>query len=301
MPGFFHLSDFKRIMNMMKEIKGFTGEYKFLSNFYPCTINYGGLDFKSSESLYMSQKSGDFSDLERFSPLDASKAKELGKTVKLQEGWDMLKFSTMKGVLYMKFKQNPDLKAKLLLTGDAYLEETNSHNDTIWGVCNSVGENNLGILLMELRSEFAQDTHPKVGVATVVKHNGKVLLGKRLGKHSPGVWACPGGHLEWGEHPIQAAIRETKEETNLDVEALEDWNLGWESTVYEDECNHYITIFVGCSVKNPEALENLEPHKCEEWQWFDVDNLPEELMKKTVNGRVNYPTHKRWGLLRGSN
>ena len=66
---------------MMKEIKGFTGEYKFLSNFYPCTINYGGLDFKSSESLYMSQKSGDFSDLERFSPLDASKAKELGKNI----------------------------------------------------------------------------------------------------------------------------------------------------------------------------------------------------------------------------
>ncbi len=47
----------------------------------------------------------------------------------------------------------------------------------------------------------------------VVRRKGKRLLLKR---HN-GIWEFPGGGVEFGEHPKEAAIRETKEETGLRV------------------------------------------------------------------------------------
>jgi predicted NAD-dependent protein-ADP-ribosyltransferase YbiA (DUF1768 family) len=42
----------------------------------------------------------------------------------------------------------------LKATGDEELVEGNWWNDTFWGVCNGVGENNLGKLLMKIRAEL---------------------------------------------------------------------------------------------------------------------------------------------------
>ena len=47
-----------------------------------------------------------------------------------------------------KFKQNPELKQKLLETGNQELIEGNTWNDTFWGVCNGQGQNWLGKILM---------------------------------------------------------------------------------------------------------------------------------------------------------
>ncbi len=47
----------------------------------------------------------------------------------------------------------------------------------------------------------------------VVFHDDKVLVLKRTN----GFWEFPGGGVNWGEDPRQTAIRETKEETGLDV------------------------------------------------------------------------------------
>lgn len=49
----------------------------------------------------------------------------------------------MYDVVLSKFTHNPELKALLIKTGDAYLEETNTWHDTYWGVCNGKGLNNL--------------------------------------------------------------------------------------------------------------------------------------------------------------
>ena len=46
---------------------------------------------------------------------------------------------------------NPDLREKLVATGDAELIEGNHWNDTCWGVCKGIGQNNLGKILMEVR------------------------------------------------------------------------------------------------------------------------------------------------------
>ena len=60
----------------------------------------------------------------------------------------------MEFLLRQKFSdQNKVLKEKLLATGEAEIVEGNDWDDTFFGVCNGVGENQLGKLLMKIRDE----------------------------------------------------------------------------------------------------------------------------------------------------
>jgi ADP-ribose pyrophosphatase YjhB (NUDIX family) len=58
---------------------------------------------------------------------------------------------------------------------------------------------------------------PSLGMGIAIIEDGKILLTKR--RDFP-VWCIPGGHLSPGESLVDAAIREAKEETGLDVELL---------------------------------------------------------------------------------
>ena len=49
---------------------------------------------------------------------------------------------------------DPELRNLLLATGDEELIEGNYWGDTYWGVCNGVGQNKLGKLLMQVREEI---------------------------------------------------------------------------------------------------------------------------------------------------
>jgi len=64
----------------------------------------------------------------------------------------------------------------------------------------------------------------KAAMVVLINDKDEVLLLKRsLGPHwMPGKWALPGGHIEEGETPLDAAIRETKEETNLDIDQVKE-------------------------------------------------------------------------------
>ncbi|MDG6920323.1 MAG: NUDIX domain-containing protein [Nitrososphaerota archaeon] len=61
---------------------------------------------------------------------------------------------------------------------------------------------------------------PKVvlGAGTVIHRGGRLLVLKRAEEPNRGLWAFPGGKVEVGETPMQAAVRETKEEAGIDVE-----------------------------------------------------------------------------------
>ena len=59
---------------------------------------------------------------------------------------------------------------------------------------------------------------PVVGVGAVIIKDGKIALIKRGNEPSKGKWTIPGGLVELGENLEAAVIRETKEETCLDVE-----------------------------------------------------------------------------------
>jgi 8-oxo-dGTP diphosphatase len=119
----------------------------------------------------------------------------------------------------------------------------------------------------------AADVKPRVGVGVFVFNDGKVLLGRRKGAHGAGDWAPPGGHLEFGESVETCAQRELAEETGL--KALSIQTGAWSNDVI-DGTKHYITLFAVVDQFEGEP-QLLEPHKCEEWQWFSVDALPSPL------------------------
>jgi len=65
------------------------------------------------------------------------------------------------------------------------------------------------------------DLGPKVNLCVegLVLHNGRALMFKRSenSRHFPGVWVDPGGHIDEGEDPMTAIIREIFEETGVKV------------------------------------------------------------------------------------
>lgn len=118
---------------------------------------------------------------------------------------------------------------------------------------------------------------PLVGVTTLVLRDRKVLLHKRKGKHAPGMWAGPGGHLELFEDIKVAALRELAEEVGPDMVITEPafWTVS--NTKFYDEGKHYVVIIMVANWVSGEAVV-MEPDKCECWGWYDWDSLPEPLM-----------------------
>jgi 8-oxo-dGTP diphosphatase len=60
-------------------------------------------------------------------------------------------------------------------------------------------------------------TDPKVGVGVIVVENGRLLLVRRAVNPQKGKWSIPAGFVDSGEDPMKTAVRETFEETNLNV------------------------------------------------------------------------------------
>lgn len=58
---------------------------------------------------------------------------------------------------------------------------------------------------------------PKVAVVVFIEQDDKVLLVQRDNEPGRGKWAMPAGFVEYDEAPIDAAVRETLEETGLNV------------------------------------------------------------------------------------
>ena len=135
-------------------INKFFGEYRFLSNFYPCKIVLDNIEFPSVEHAYVASKSLD----ENFRREVASIAKpgdvkKIGKKVKLREDWESVKLFIMEYLVRQKFSNDP-LKTKLIYTYPRELIEGNTWGDTFWGQCNGVGQNHLGKILMKVREEL---------------------------------------------------------------------------------------------------------------------------------------------------
>lgn len=139
-------------------VKGFFGEYRWLSNYHESPVVYEGLEYGSSEAAYQSAKCDDEFVKSQFQTLSPIESKNLSKRIPVKKNWNDIKKQVMYDVLISKFTLTPELKEKLLQTGSKYLEETNYWQDTYWGVCDGKGKNALGELLMKIRNELFIDT-----------------------------------------------------------------------------------------------------------------------------------------------
>lgn len=132
----------------------------------------------------------------------------------------------------------------------------------------------------------------KVGLGIMIKDGNKILLGHRCdnykdtgGIYEPGSWTIPGGKQEYCETIFEGAIRETKEETNLDVSDLEVYSVA--DDIQPNK--HFVTIHIIAN-KFAGKLKNLEPTKHSEWKWFELDNLLQNLYtpaKKFIEEYLN--------------
>jgi ribA/ribD-fused uncharacterized protein len=144
---------------MSEPILGFFGTYRFLSNFHEhpeVTIwisdcHNGKIACSSIEHAFQASKTVDIVERIKVAAApDPAASKREGRKVTLRSDWEQVKIDVMLELLTQKFS-HPFYRELLIATGDAFLEETNSWQDRFWGVCNGVGENHLGKLLMQIR------------------------------------------------------------------------------------------------------------------------------------------------------
>lgn len=141
---------------MNETINSFRGEYNFLSNFFEASVEYDGITYQNNEAAFQAQKCADKADRQKFANLNPTEARRLGRKIPLRKDWEQVKIKLMREIVQAKFEQNPDLAQKLLATKDAYLEEGNTWGDRTWGTVNGIGANNLGRILMEVRTELVE-------------------------------------------------------------------------------------------------------------------------------------------------
>jgi ribA/ribD-fused uncharacterized protein len=140
---------------MNPEIKSFSGEYRFLSNFYPAVVQVSHGTYLSVEHAYQAGKCYHEKDRQAIRGCPTpGRAKQLGRMVRVRPDWEINRVTRMYEAVNDKFTRHPELAAKLLATGDAHLEEGNHWGDRFWGTVNGEGKNWLGRILMKVRGEL---------------------------------------------------------------------------------------------------------------------------------------------------
>jgi ribA/ribD-fused uncharacterized protein len=133
-------------------IDSFFGKYRFLSNFFPCSIWLEKQCFTSVENAYQASKTLDLSLRRQFINLTPGQAKRFSKTIPARKDWNEVKLAIMEGLVRQKFSE-PRFAKLLISTGNHELIEGNKWGDTYWGQCGGKGENHLGRILMRIREE----------------------------------------------------------------------------------------------------------------------------------------------------
>ena len=119
--------------------------------------------------------------------------------------------------------------------------------------------------------------NPTPTVDTIIQKDSKILLVKRKKDPFKQKMVLPGGFVNEGEKVEDAAIREVKEETSLDIE-LENI-LGVYSDPSRDPRGHIMsTVFIG---KISDKSDNKEPIAGDDaatTKWVDLESIEEETL-----------------------
>lgn len=120
------------------------------------------------------------------------------------------------------------------------------------------------------------------------RSNEEVLLLKRQNTgFEDGKWSIISGKIDGGEEVISAAIREAKEEAGVEIEPSEIKVIG--IIHRKNDNSEWIDFFLKVHSWKGKVV-NAEPNKCEELKWFNVYELPENMVsfiRKAVEKKHN--------------
>lgn len=122
------------------------------------------------------------------------------------------------------------------------------------------------------RCGFVDYENPRPCVAVLIVGAGRVLLARRAVEPARGAWDVPGGFIDKGETAEEAVVRESREETTLEVRVA--GYLGSLTDVYGERGWPTLNLCFLAEVVSgvPAARSDVE-----ELQWFEGDRLPERM------------------------
>ncbi|KAH6802135.1 nudix hydrolase 1 [Perilla frutescens var. frutescens] len=132
-------------------------------------------------------------------------------------------------------------------------------------------------------SAAASQPKLELGVEVFLLKGNKVLLGRRRTAIGYGDFALPGGHLEFGESFEDCARREVEEETGLEITKVEILTIT-NNMILEPDPAQLIAVLMRAALVDPNQKPiNLEPQKCDSWDWYDWNHLPTPLLLTLEN------------------
>jgi len=111
--------------------------------------------------------------------------------------------------------------------------------------------------------------NPLPTVDMIIEKEGGIVLIRR--KNSPYGWALPGGFVDYGESLEDAAIREAKEETNLDIKDLKQFHT-YSNPQRDPRCHTISTVFIGNGEGRLKASDDARGVRV-----FKKEEIPSEL------------------------
>lgn len=119
--------------------------------------------------------------------------------------------------------------------------------------------------------------------------DGKILLQRRYKTgYEDGNYGVPSGHLEEGESLTEGLAREVKEEINIDIKP-KDAKLV--QVMHRKESDIRLDFFF-VTKRYSGKPKNVEPNKCDDLQWFPLEELPTNTISYIRAAIENYQAKK---------
>ena len=110
-----------------------------------------------------------------------------------------------------------------------------------------------------------------VAVHLLLMRDGRILILRRYNTgYQDGNYSVVAGHIDGGEELKTAMIREAREEAGIAISPADLTVVGVLHLMEDDE---YVSFFLHASNYSGEVV-NMEPDKCDDLAWFDIDDLP---------------------------
>jgi 8-oxo-dGTP diphosphatase len=111
----------------------------------------------------------------------------------------------------------------------------------------------------------------------ILEKDGKILIARRCNTgYQDGNYQVPAGHVDEGELPSEALIREAKEEVGIDLSSSDLVLVHVSYRPKHDNTDNRVDFFFRARTWKGE-VQNLEPNKCDDLKWAAQNEVPDNM------------------------